>query len=190
LELGAALVKPFVFGAAPPNGLEDDVFDPAPKVVVGSLLKGLVDSALALGPASAPNTLVEGWLKEFVAGLADDEPNIPEAAVEACEGAPNGLGAAIPFWLPDGFPKMFVREGFDCDGAPKALLELCVENVLEVSCFGAKGLNAPLAGEENWDVFLFVLPPKGFVGAGDGALLKGSTFCSAGGSVNRTCLLL
>jgi hypothetical protein len=63
---------------------------------VDGLLKEFVDDTPALGPAGAPNTLVEGGLKEFGAGLADDEPNIPEGTVVACDGAPNGLGAVVP----------------------------------------------------------------------------------------------
>jgi hypothetical protein len=190
LGLGVALVKPFVFGGAAPNGFEKDGFDDAPKVV-GVLLNAFVDDSPALGPAGAPNTLVEGW---FVAESPDCIPKTLEVEVLGCEGAPNGFREPVPAWVPEGIPKMLVEDEFGCEGAPKGLLvELVVENgfeFVEASCFGAKGLNVPLAGEENEEEFEFALFPNGFEGAGEAALLKGSTFCSAGGSVNRTCLLL
>src|SRR6187402_2448513 len=60
------------------------------------------------------------------------------------------------------------------------------------SDFGApaNGLNGAGTGDpkgEDWDV---EFARNGFVVEGDGALLKGSNFCSVDVSANRTCLLV
>ena len=112
MGLGAALVKPFVFGGAAPKGFEKAGFGAAPKVVVGGLWNGFVDDVPAFGPDGAPNTLVKGWSNGFVAEFPDGFPNMLECEVAGCEGAPNGFGEPMPAWVPEGIPKILVEDEF------------------------------------------------------------------------------